>query len=490
MAYAAAPPAKKHERYAETELISSERYTSREQLEIEYERLWPRVWQMAGREEDIPESGDFLEYTIGAQSILLLRVAPDQIKAYHNSCMHRGTLLVQGQGNVRNQPCTPGNEGKLQCTFHGWAYNLDGSIHFMPGGSDFAPSCVAKDEIRLREVQVDTWGGFIFINMDRTAPGLREWLGPIPDRLERFALDKMRTLQHLTVVVGANWKLAVEQFHENYHAWATHIMDLNEVGAPATGAGGRQAGQEGTRGGGVPPQAIMYMFDYEVYDNHSLFWQLDWRPTAGMPPVKLREVGPDPRGYVRQALQYMSHNRRIAPYEIEYFETMDELPLDMDGPEFMVKLRRDACAAQGLDLSHIEDHEMWGFPIEYLFFPNMTGPVAGNSYLNLRIRPNGMDPDTCVFEIRSLFLFPEGKAPVPQREFIADWESNRDRIPVEFLQDFAMYPKIQQGLHQRSFPGSRLSRQEHNDRMYERTIDRFVLGEEGGKRWPTPISQK
>jgi len=114
----------------------------------------------------------------------------------------------------------------------------------------------------------------------------------------------------------------------------------------------------------------------------------------------------------------MAHNRRVAPYEVEYFEGLsdDELPLDMKGPNFLVWLRREACAAQGLDLSHIPDHEMFGFPYEFLHFPNMTGPVAGNSYLNLRIRPNGMDPDSCVFEIRSLFLYGEGKAPTPETQ--------------------------------------------------------------------------
>lgn len=473
------------EKYGETELVPSDRYIKREWLEVEYERLWPRVWQMAGREEDIPEVGDFLEYTIGDQSILLVRAAPDTIKAFHNSCMHRGTLLVEGQGNVGKLPCSPGNEGKIQCTFHGWAYNLDGSIHFVPGRSDFAPGMLDNDEIHLSEVKMDTWGGFVFVNMDPGAVSLRDWLGPIPERLAKFRLEDMRTVQHLTVIVPANWKMAVEQFHENYHAWTTHIVDLNDVGAPATGPGGRQAGQEGAgRGGGVPPAAIMNMFDYEILDPHSLFYQLAWENTAGLPPAPLSALGPDPRGFVRQALGYMQHNRRIAPYEVEYFESLSDgdVPLDLRGPDFLVWLRREACAAQGIDLSHLGDEEMFGFPLEFLFFPNVTGPVAGNSFLNLRIRPNGMDPDSCVFEIRSLFLYGDGAAPPPEREFVGDWESSKDRIPVEFRQDFTMYRRIQQGLHQRSFPGARLNRQEHNDRMYERVIDRYVNGDVEGNR--------
>jgi nitrite reductase/ring-hydroxylating ferredoxin subunit len=475
-----AAPAQEQEKYQETELLSSERYTSREQLAIENELLWPRVWQMAGREEDIPNVGDVLEYTIGDQSYLLVRDDDQSVKAFHNSCMHRGTLLVEGRGNVNDMPCSPGNESKIQCHFHGWAYNLDGSIHFVPGRSDFAPGMLDDDDIHLRDVAVGTWGGFIFINPDKNAGSLEDWLGPIPDQLARFNIDQMRTARHQSIVVDANWKLAVEQFHENYHAWITHIVDINDIGSPATGAGGRQAGQEGAgRGGGVPPAAIMNMFAYELHPPHSVFYQLAWENTAGLPPVPIGQLGPDPRGFIRGGLDYMAHNRRIASYEIEYFDSLSDgdMPLDLTGPYFLVWLRREACKAQGIDLSQIEDREMFGFPVEFLIFPNVTGPVAGNSFLNLRMRPNGMDPDTCIFEIRSMFLYPEGKAPEPERDFIADWEANRDRIPVEFLQDFSMYRKIQQGFHQRSFAGSRLNRQEHNDRVFERTIDAYLNGQ-------------
>src|SRR5258708_37330214 len=91
-------------------------------------------------------------------------------------------MVVEGQGSGRDRPCTPGNEEKLRCSFHGWAYNLDGSIHFLPGGSDFALSCVRQDEIRLREARLETWGGFMFINMDPAAEPLLDWLRPLPQR--------------------------------------------------------------------------------------------------------------------------------------------------------------------------------------------------------------------------------------------------------------------------------------------------------------------
>src|SRR5258708_10871364 len=102
-------------------------------------------------------------------------------------------MVVEGQGSGRDRPCTPGNEEKLRCSFHGWAYNLDGSIHFLPGGSDFALSCVRQDEIRLREARLETWGGFLVINMAPAAEPLLDRLRAIPRRLARITLANRRT---------------------------------------------------------------------------------------------------------------------------------------------------------------------------------------------------------------------------------------------------------------------------------------------------------
>src|SRR5262245_10395250 len=79
-------------------LVPGARYTSREFFDLEMERLWPRVWQIACREEEVPNSGDYFEYTIGDQSILVVRQDTDTIKAFFNACPHRGTRLACGTG--------------------------------------------------------------------------------------------------------------------------------------------------------------------------------------------------------------------------------------------------------------------------------------------------------------------------------------------------------------------------------------------------------
>ena len=81
------------------DLIPKERYISREFVDLEMERLWPRVWQIACREEELPRPGDYVEYVIGDQSILVVRGADGNVGAYHNACLHRGTRLGSGVGS-------------------------------------------------------------------------------------------------------------------------------------------------------------------------------------------------------------------------------------------------------------------------------------------------------------------------------------------------------------------------------------------------------
>ena len=104
-------------RYLGSHDIPVERYTSRAFHELEVEKLWKRVWQMACREEDLPAVGDHVVYEIANFSVLVVRSAPDSIRAFHNVCLHRGRLLKERDGNAR----------EIRCSFHGFTWSLDGS---------------------------------------------------------------------------------------------------------------------------------------------------------------------------------------------------------------------------------------------------------------------------------------------------------------------------------------------------------------------------
>ena len=100
--------------------VPKARYTSAAFADLELERLWSRVWQVAAREEELAQPGDFVEYTIGDESVLVVRAGDGTIGAFHNSCRHRGTRLAAGAGAFA--------DGCIQCPYHGWQYDLDGAL--------------------------------------------------------------------------------------------------------------------------------------------------------------------------------------------------------------------------------------------------------------------------------------------------------------------------------------------------------------------------
>ena len=168
------------------ERIPAARYYSPEFFEAECEHLWPHVWQMACRLEEIPDPGDFVEYRNLDQSIIVVRVDADTIKAYFNACRHRGTKLVDDRGNCEG--------GGFICPFHGWCWNLDGSNSFVYQPELFSDAALDPDDLRLVECQVDTWAGCAFVNVDPDAPSLHASLGKLPQLLDprerrRDALD-------------------------------------------------------------------------------------------------------------------------------------------------------------------------------------------------------------------------------------------------------------------------------------------------------------
>ncbi|MDH4110963.1 MAG: Rieske (2Fe-2S) protein, partial [Gammaproteobacteria bacterium] len=122
--------------------LDASRYTSQAFFDLEVERMWPRVWQMACREEELPEAGDTIVYDIVGRSLLITRQADGSIRAFHNSCTHRGRKLLLGDERVEH----------FRCPFHGFSWQLDGSVRSIPCRWDFVH--VGDGDFRLPEVRV------------------------------------------------------------------------------------------------------------------------------------------------------------------------------------------------------------------------------------------------------------------------------------------------------------------------------------------------
>ena len=193
-------------------------YTSPEFHALEVEKLWSRVWQLACLEDEIPSVGDYHVYEIADMSFLVVRTE-DGVKAFRNACLHRGRLLRESNGKgARN----------LRCAFHGWAWNLDGSMKEIPCEWDF-PS-VRKEDYALPEALVDTWQGFVFINPDRDAPPLADFLGDLGDHFAKCTFDRRYKAAHVEKIMRVNWKACQEAFMESYHVVATHPTLMEDLG--------------------------------------------------------------------------------------------------------------------------------------------------------------------------------------------------------------------------------------------------------------------
>ncbi len=193
-------------------------YLDRAYHEREKTRLWTRAWQFACREEHIPQVGDHVLYEIAGTSYIVVRTAPDEIKAYPNSCLHRGRQLKQ----------YPGWCSEFRCPFHGFAWEIDGRLKHVPSPWEFPD--LDREAFSLPECRTGTWAGFVFLNPDPGAEPLADFLGDLPEHFARYALEDRYVEAHVSKVVRANWKVAQEAFSESWHVPTTHPQTAPYVG--------------------------------------------------------------------------------------------------------------------------------------------------------------------------------------------------------------------------------------------------------------------
>ena len=138
--------------------IPVDRYISQEWMAKENERLWPKVWQIACSVDHVAEPGDFYEYRAGWLSILVVRGHDGGLRAFQNSCRHRGNTICEGTGSGLDE---------LRCPYHRWAWHTDGRLREVPSRRWFGT--IDEDEFALIPALVDTWGPSVWINLDTSA---------------------------------------------------------------------------------------------------------------------------------------------------------------------------------------------------------------------------------------------------------------------------------------------------------------------------------
>ncbi len=420
------------------QLIPARRYYDEAFFRAEAKHLWPHVWQMACRLEEIPEIGDYVEYTILGQSVIVARTKSG-VKAFHNACRHRGVRLANGQGNCR----TTG----FICPFHGWRWNIDGENTFVFGRQIFDESVLAQADINLVPCRVELWGGCAFVNFDDDAPALLDCIAPVAKAMDVRNVENMRVEWWSSTVLPTNWKLAMEAFMEGYHVMRTHPQ-LHEVTIP----GGHEPYAEQVESSQAPKRSLSGREAVEVTVEHfrrlsdGMGGMIHANDVAVAADVAAdMELPDDPRAAM------MAWMRRVNE-EITSCARKRGIPM----PD-LLKLMETSPAA----------------PVQFVFPHYFMLPMFGNMS-SYRIRP--LTPETCLFELWSLTLYPDnitGERPVPPAAVPHD----SPEFPAVPQQDYSNLPLQQLGLHAKGFEHMRLSAKvEGLISNYQRLIDGYLQG--------------
>jgi len=441
-------------------------YYSQVWHDLEVEKLWSRVWQLACLEEEIPNVGDYHVYDIASLSFLIVRTGPNEIKAYRNACLHRGRKL---------RTCSGQSARNIRCAFHGWAWNLDGSLKEIPCQWDFPD--VEPDDYGLPEARVDTWQGFVFINPDRDAAPLAEFLSGIDEHFTHLPFTRRYKAAHVRKLMPMNWKVCQEAFMEAYHTVATHPTLMESLGDANSRYDVYGNFSRAISPNSVESPHLANMTRYERLSDGLHFER--WRhPLNGFiyERVELDRVsvtdldgaesffdahGNHLDGPLKQADPHLCvWVGGPNPAGVEGTPTMLPPPGPLTLDEFganraaAAEVKRAALRKQHgdlIDLDNVADAELLD-AMFYSVFPNWS-PWGCYHTIFYRFRPNGDDPETCIFEV---MLFPpapdpDNRPPIAEITDLGlddDWTLAPElgALAKIFQQDSLNLPEVQRGL--------------------------------------------
>jgi phenylpropionate dioxygenase-like ring-hydroxylating dioxygenase large terminal subunit len=418
-------------------------YISSEFLQAEKARMWPRVWQMACREEEIPKVGDYVTYEIFEESIIVVRTAADRIEAYYNVCPHRGRRLATGCGHTV----------QFHCRFHGWKWRLDGKPAEVVDRHDWGES-LKDEEISLARVRCETWGGWVFVNQDETAEPLAAFLEPAKAMLDPFEFDKMRYKWRKQIVAPCNWKVGLEAFDEAYHVQTTHrqLLDYHDdlTYSAAQGKHGmfgfgpdKKFGLNSPRLGPVQGDVRkgLHEFNREIYET------LDATTTNDM----------------------LEASKRLMelPETASYYEVVGAF----------AQFHMELAAKRGVEWPNVSIEQLIAAGTDWHIFPNMVFLHQPTNLLGYRARPNGDDPDSCIFDVYALERYAPGEEPkAVEVEVKAKWEG-LDEWGLILQQDFENMEFVQLGMKSKGFKGARTNpAQERAVSNFHATLHAYING--------------
>jgi len=402
--------------------IPASRYTCPEFAELEHERVWPRVWQIACSADHVSEAGDCFEYRVGRYSVLIVRGRDGELRAFQNACKHRGNLLCAGS--------TQGLQN-LRCPYHGWTYDLRGALIGVPSPAGFGE--LDREALALTPVLVGTWGPMVFVNLDTQAAPLHAYLEDVPADSAWLDLEDFRCTATLLTRAPANWKLVADGFSETYHVQTLHremLGSIDDVNAPQ-----------------------------QIWGHCGVS-----RQRYGVPSPRLQN--PDPQttwdSFITTQGGRMGIEEPCSVPEVPRGQTIQDVVAD--------RIRAYQQREKGIDLGRFDTRQILELH-QYNLFPNVTVLASADILQLLCARP-GPTPD----EAELVGLAFERTPPGAPRGRPIDVELDMETADFGFVlnQDVAILRNAQRGVHQPGFTHLALSSEEARIINLHRNLERYI----------------
>jgi len=408
-------------------------YFNREQMQLEWEKMWTRSWLIAGVVTDIPEIGDYFLFEIGDESIIVTRTE-EGIRAFYNVCSHRGARLLHEER---------GNKKVFVCPFHSWSFHNNGELRRITDEDTFQPEVIAHRP-GLTALACDTHAGIIFVCMDEKPPVLKEAIGLPEGYLEAYNIDQMKVVRHVRSEWGANWKVGVEAFYESYHLHAVHPETRGVMGD--------------------------LNVQYDLYPNG-----------ASRMIVPLGQ--PSPRFHdqetVNEGLQMMLQDAGVDPTNFTGTAAEVRRAIQLG--------KRERADKLGLDYSAFEDGQLsdsWATGI----FPNVQIGCHPEAVFLMRFLPHPGNPERFYYDTMTLLFpaddpdycppawmgLPEGTDVTGKvRPATEHYSLEEDaQLGLVLSQDSVFLPVVQQGMRSRGFKGQLWGEQEQRLRHFHVELER------------------
>lgn len=427
--------------------IATDRYTSRDYAECEREQIWMKVWQVVGRVDELPQVGDWKEYRIYDQSFIVARGSDDKIRGFVNACTHRGNALCNAKKGHA--------EARFTCPYHRWSFALDGRLVGVGRPDLVGP--IDKSELGLRQVAVDTFAGFIFLNPDPDATPLAEFLGSeVTSYLAPYRLDEMTPVMDVREALECNWKVVMDAFQEGYHIDGIHpellkviVLDIDK-----------------TRYNFISDHNLA-VAPFEVKNVAGFGSEQELEGIRALPATfpGVAEVLP--------AFEALVDGYRDANGTLSF-------PAGVSGRTLLQQATRETLTRKGLDVSGLTDDQM-SDNHGYLLFPNFFMTVrAGEAHVIMSLpHPDG-DPNRCLWHVTSYMWLPESLRSAYRAELVEVEQPNSYPYFLALQQDYEQMPRQQRGLRNSRLSHMTLAREEVCIAHFHAVVDKYMLRQQQG----------